>query len=167
MSDDSVTTEKLTEFKTTIERIVGEEITGDPDQLVNLAYPVGSSYYEEGGQATWYRIFFPGKFCVNPVTLLDASGHTSTGADGTRVFLLSTFICSALNYFSAPVFLLATPKTASPCYVTLAHQIVPDPNNPGYNDVQITAYSWGPTGAAAPDIPFDWRCRVVSNPIIE
>ncbi len=167
MTDDPVTMKKLAELKKQIEKIVGRDIEAEPGQLINLAHPVGSAYYEEGSQVTWYRTFFPGKFCVSPVTLLDASGHSSTGADGTRVFLLSTFICSSLNSFSEPAYLLATPKTASACFITLTHQIVPDQNHPGYNDVQVTAHSWGPNGTAAANVPFDWRCRVVSNPIIE
>ena len=167
MTDDPATMKQLADLKKQIEKIVGKAIDAEPSQLINLAHPVGSSYYEEGSQVTWYRTFFPGKFCVSPVTLLDASGHSATGPDGTRVFLLSAFICSSLNSFSEPAFLLATPKTASACFITLTHQIVPDQNSPGYNDVQITARSWGPSGTAAANVPFDWRCRVVSNPIIE
>jgi hypothetical protein len=65
------------------------------------------------------------------------------------------------------VFLLATPKTASPCYITLIHQLIKDPNNPNFFiDVEITAFTWKPGGEADPNIAFDWRCRVVSNPII-
>jgi hypothetical protein len=157
---------KLAELKKQLEKVAGKQIDASPEQLAIFAYPVGSAFYEENSQVLWRRIIFPGKFCVSPVTLLDASGRSFTGTDGKSVFLLSSFICSDLNSFSEPVFLLGTPHVANACYVTLTHAIVPDPNHPGYNDVQITAYSWGPNGKAAPNISFDWRCRVVSAPII-
>jgi hypothetical protein len=49
----------------------------------------------------------------------------------------------------------------------LTHQLIKDPNNPNFfNDVEITAFAWKPGGEADPNIAFDWRCRVVSNPII-
>ena len=85
----------------------------------------------------------------------------------SKKFLLSGFICEDLNEFSEPVYLLATPHMATPCYMTITHEIVPtNPPNPPFNDVQITAYSWGPNGIAAPNISFDWRCRVPSAEII-
>ncbi len=157
---------KLAEIKKELEKVAGKQIDAGPEQLAIFSYPAGSAFYEENSQVLWRRIIFPGKFCVSPVTLLDASGRSFTGADGKSVFLLSSFICSDLNSFSEPVFLLATPHVTNACYMTLTHAIVPDPNHPGYNDVQISAYSWGPNGMAAPNISFDWRCRVVSNPII-
>src|SRR5262249_4517767 len=93
--------------------------------------------------------------------------NSRTGADGKRSLRLTDFICSDINSFSEPVFLLATPKTESPCYVTVTNQLLKDPNNPNsFNDVQINVFTWKPNGTADPNIPFDWRCRVVSNPII-
>ena len=112
------------------------------------------------------RIIFPGKFCMRPVRLLEASGRSTTGSDGKSVFLLSGFICSDFNDFSEPVYLLATPHVATACYMTMTHEIIQNPPNPPFNDVQITAYSWGPNGIAAPNISFDWRCRVPSAEII-
>jgi hypothetical protein len=32
-------------------------------------------------------------------------------------------------------------------------------------DVETTAYVWDASGAVAPAIAFDWRCRVVVNTI--
>jgi len=44
---------------------------------------------------------------------------------------------------------------------------VPDPNNPSFNnDLQITLFAWDANGAAAPSVSIDWRCRLVSLPII-
>jgi|SRR5690242_4502740 hypothetical protein len=157
----------LGDFKTQLEKISGTQIEASADQLAFFSFPVGSAFYEENSQITSRFVVLPGKFCTTPRTLLDATGRTSTGADGKRVFRLSDFICSSLNSFSEPVFLLATPKTATPCYITLTHQLIKDPNNPNsFNDVEITAFTWKPGGEADPNIAFDWRCRVVSNPII-
>jgi hypothetical protein len=46
------------------------------------------------------------------------------------------------------------------------HELVRNPDSPIFNDLQITAFTWKPNGEPAPNIPFDWRCRVVSNIII-
>ena len=169
MSIDPEMARKLAEPKQQLEDIVGKEIDATPEQLATFAYPVGSAFYayaDEESEVLWRRIIFPGKFCVTPVRLLEASGRSSTGTDGKSVFLLSSFLCNQLNQFSEPVNLLATPHVVNACYMTMTHEIVSDPNNPGYNDVQITAYAWGPNGIAAPDISFDWRCRVPSAEII-
>jgi hypothetical protein len=45
--------------------------------------------------------------------------------------------------------------------VTTTHALVDNGN-----DVQITVFAWNAGGAAAPNVSFDWRCRVVSNQII-
>ena len=167
MEIDARKSAKLAELKKQLEDIAGKEIEATPEQLAIFSFPVGSAFYEENSSITLRRIIFPGKFCSSPVTLLDASGRTSTGTDGTRTFRLTDFICSNINSFSEPVFVLATPKTASACYVTITHQLISDPNNPSsFNDVQFTAFTWKAGGTADPNIAFDWRCRVVSNQII-
>lgn len=166
MANDDKVSASLTELKTQLEKISGKEIDASAEQLKLFSFPVGSAFYEENSQVASRRIIFPGKFCTSPVTLLDASGHSSTGGDGKRVFRLRDFICSDLNSFSEPVFLLATPKTTSACYITLTHHLIQNPDNSTFNDVEITAFTWKPNGEAAPNIAFDWRCRVVSNPII-
>jgi hypothetical protein len=166
MAIDDKISAALADVKAQLEKATGKEIDVDTEQLAFFSFPVGSSFYEENSQTTWRRIIFEGKFCNSPVRLLDATGRTSTGADGKRVFLLSDFICSDTNSFAEPIFLQATPKTATPCYVTLMHELVKNPNSPIFNDLQITAFTWKPDGEPAPNIPFDWRCRVVSNIII-
>ena len=167
MSIDPEMARKLAELKQQLEDIVGKEIDATPEQLATFAYPVGSAFYayaDEESEVLWRRIMFPGKFCVTPVRLLEASGRSSTGTDGKSVFLLSSFLCNQLNQFSEPVFLLATPHAANACYITMTYDIVANPD--GGNDVQITAHAWRPNGVAAPNISFDWRCRVVSTPVV-
>jgi hypothetical protein len=169
MSIDPEMERKLAKLKKQLEEITGKEIDASPEQLAIFAYPAGSAFYaftDEESEVLWRRIIFPGTFCVEPVRLLEAGGRSSTGTDGKSVFLLSSFLCPGVHQFSEPVNLLATPHVAKACYITMTHEIVPNPNDPGYNDVQITAYAWGSNGAAAPNISFDWRCRVPSAEII-
>jgi hypothetical protein len=139
-----------------------------PTQLIEESYMeaiLSLPVYEDGHQVTSRRLIFPEQPCPGPLTFLDASGRISTGADGTRGFRLSNFLCD-INSFSEPVFLVATPKTTSACHVTLTHELIRDPTDPNsFSDVEITAFTWKPDGTPAPNIAFDWRCRVVSNPI--
>ena len=45
----------------------------------------------------------------------------------------------------------------------MTHVLVPNPNVPGaFNDLQITVFTWKPNGTAAPNVSFDWRCRLLS-----
>jgi len=138
------------------------DATMSPEQPAILSLPV----YEDHHQVTSRRIISSGNLGTAPLTFLDASGRASTGPDGRRVFRLSDFICD-ISSFSEPVFLIATPKTSRACHVTLTHELIEHPGDPGsFSDVEITAFTWTPNGTADPDIAFDWRCRVVSNPII-
>ena len=70
MTDDPATMKQLADLKKQIEKIVGKAIDAEPSQLINLAHPVGSSYYEEGSQVTWYRTILPGQ-------VLRKSGHAA------------------------------------------------------------------------------------------
>jgi hypothetical protein len=136
--------------------------TMSPEQPAISSLPV----YEDHSQVASRRIISAGNLGTGPLTFLDASGRASTGPDGRRVFRLSDFVCD-INSFSEPVFLIATPKTSRACHVTLTHELIENPSDPGsFSDVEITAFTWKPNGTADPNIVFDWRCRVVSNPII-
>ena len=109
----------------------------------------------------------PGKSCSQasalPANLFDVSSRSSTGADGKAVFLLSDFICSTINSFAEPVNVVVTPNTTTPCYATMTHVLVPNPNVPGaFKDLQITVFTFKPNGTAAPNVSFDWRCRLLS-----
>lgn len=147
-----------------VQAATGREIDIPADKLINLWYPTGVHDYTDGRLA-WRSIIalFPPR--CDSATLLDASGTSVTGADGKRVFLLSDVVClPPQRLLAEPINLLATPRTASPFYVTTEHSLL----NPGTytSDVQITLFSWDKNGAAAPDVTFDWRCRVVSLPVI-
>ncbi|HEX6508511.1 MAG TPA: hypothetical protein VF221_12855 [Chloroflexota bacterium] len=160
MENQSERTVNPEDVKKQLEAIVGHEIDISAEQLIRFWVPISTQDYADG-TALWRSIIFPRESC-NAATLLDVSGVSSTGADGKRVFLLSDFACLPLvRSLAEPINLLATPRSTNPFFVTTTHALVPDAT-----DVQMTVFAWSPTGAAAPNVTFDWRCRVVSNPII-
>ncbi len=152
-----------------LKRQVGELTSGElpltDQQIINLFYPVGAQTYTDGS-VTFRSIIWPRKFCRD-ASLLDATGQVATDGTGTVTFLLSNFICSTVNSFQAPVNLLATPFSTRPVYVTTQYNLVPNPAAPGsFNDLEITLMAWSPGGTPAPEVVIDWRCRLVSVPII-
>jgi hypothetical protein len=79
---------------------------------------------------------------------------------------LSQFICDA-NYYSAPVDLVATPRSEKPCYTTTTLTLI-GPADPGtFHDVQITLFTWMPNGSPAPNVSVDWRCRLPATAVIQ
>jgi hypothetical protein len=157
---------KIADLKKQLEGLAGGPLDASPELLIQLSFPVGAQTYDDNGAVTFRRIILGGKFCSD-LRLLDADGAATTGADGKTTFLLSSFLCATVNAFGAPVNLVATPRSATPCYTTTSYDLVPDPNAPGsFRDLQVTLYAWGPDGKPAPNIAIDWRCRLVSYPII-
>ena len=166
MGIDTKKASQLDKLRKDLQDIAGKEVDISPDRLINFIFPIASSSFDDPGDVTFERIFFPGKSC-SPMRLLDVAGNSSTAADGKRVFLLSDFLCSTNNSFAAPVNLVATPRSTSPCYATTTLNLVPNPSAPNFfSDVQITVLSWSPNGSPAPNISVDWRCRLVSFQII-
>jgi len=151
--------------KKQLEALADRKLDVTEAQIKFLRWPVGAHDFTDG-TVLWKGVF-GGQSCV-PSTLLDGSGVSSSGANGQAKFLLSSFIClPQVRSLAEPVNLLATARSARPFFVTLTHRMVPDPNGPGsFNDVEITAYVWDASGAPAPGVDFDWRCRVISYPII-
>lgn len=149
-----------------------EAIAGRPleaEQLHFFRFPVGAFDYTSGSSAWRSIIIFqePSLSCAD-AELLDASGLSTTGANGQVTFLLSNFVCLPLvRAFSAPISIVATARSTRPIFVTTTCTLVPDPNSPvSMNDLQITLYAWDANGAPASGISIDWRCRLVSLPII-
>lgn len=155
------------ETKQQLEAIAGTSI--ESEQLIALRFPVGAFDYTAGSSAWRSIIIFPhpGLSCSD-ANLLDASGLTTTGANGQVTFLLSNFVCLPLvRAFAAPISIVATARSEKPFFVTTHVALVPDPNNPASNnDLKITLFAWDANGAAAPSVSIDWRCRLVSLPII-
>ena len=155
---------KAIELKKQLEKVVGHPIDISADQIIKLWFPVGTNSSADGN-ATWRSILFPGKNCP-AANLFDASGTTWTDTTGQRTFLLSDFICWTQFIFAEPVNIVATPRGAAPSYLSVTHQMVNGPAGTGNVDLQVTVYSWQPGGASAANVSFDWRCRLVSIPII-
>lgn len=153
---------KAEAVKKQLEALAGRDLSAPAEQLFRLSYPAGAYSYNDGNVC--WRTFlpiFPGKSC-SEATLLDVSGALSTGANGQLVFPISEVVCFTDAYvLSEPINVVVTPRSASPSFATQTHALVT--NN---TDVQITVYTWDANGNPAPNVSFDWRCRVVSEPII-
>jgi hypothetical protein len=156
MEIDAKLSKDLTDLKKQLEAISGQKTDASPEQLFPLFFRVSLSTAEDGTVMS-RSILFPSKSCVQasglPASLLDVSSRSSTGDDGKRVFLLSDFICSTINSFAEPVSVVVA--------------LVANPSAPGsFSDLQITVFTWKPDGTAAPNVGFDWRCRLLSFQII-
>src|SRR5262245_61832417 len=170
MEIDAKLLKKVEELKKQLEGISGQKIDASPEQLIPLFFRV-SLLTSEDGVIMSRSVIFPGKSCSQasalPANLFDVSSRSSTGSDGKVVFLLSDFICSTINSFAEPVNVIVTPNATTPCYATIAHVLVQYPSVPcAFSDLQITVFTWKPNGTAAPNVSFDWRCRLLSIQII-
>ena len=145
-------------IKKQLETLTGHKIDVSTEELIKvLAYPLGAYDLTDHGSAAWRWIIFPHSKRCSDATLLDVSGVSGTEADGTRVFLLSDFVCFAPERnLAEPINVVATARSTTPFFVTTTQALV----NNG-TDVQITVFAWDAEGAAAPNVTFDWRCRVV------
>jgi len=172
---DAETEAKLAKLRTQLEDIEGRKIDASPEQLISLVFPIASHTYlalhqsDNDAWVTKRRIIFPLPICPDS-RLLDSSGLSATGTDGKLVFRLRNFLCSrdGIAQFDEPVNVLATPQGQEPRYVTIAHQLIrdPNPNLAFFTDVELTASTWNPDGTPAPNVPFYWRCRAVADIII-
>jgi hypothetical protein len=151
--------------KKQLEAVAGKELDLSPEQIISLRHPVGAIDSSDG-TVLWKSIIIVNQSC-NPSALLDASGATFTGSNGSVTFLLSNFVCLPLvRSLAEPVNVQATVRSTSPFFLTMTHTLVTDPTNPSNkNDVQITVNTWDATGNPAANVSFDWRCRLVSNQI--
>jgi hypothetical protein len=175
MTNQAKKTPSMAGVKKKLEEVAGRSIDASDQELaLSFVRPIASSTYlsaHEPPNDSWVtkeRLIFPKPFCVDS-QLLDTAGRSQTGPDGKIVFRLSSFLCGrdSIGAFEEPVNLVATPQGTSPAYITMVHELIPvDPAGDWFSDVQITAFSWGPNGAAAPSVSFYWRCRVVADVII-
>ena len=65
--------------------------------------------------------------------------------------------------FYDPINVVATPRVSTPCFITLTHDLTTQGEA---TDIEITAFTWMTDGTPAPNILFDWRCRVVAEVIL-
>ena len=169
MERDATTSAKVAELRQHLESISGQQIDASDEQLLGLFFRVSLSSSDDG--TVMSRSIFGGKSCAQASTLgasfLDVSSSSWTGANGQRSFLLTDVICSTVNSFAEPVSLVVTPNTQTPCYATMTHALVPNPGAAGsFSDLQIVVFTWGANGQPAPNVSFDWRCRLLSFQII-
>lgn len=62
-----------------------------------------------------------------------------------------------LQNLAEPVHIVATPHGSVASFLTVDHALMGDSAS---GDVEITVYAWDSNGNPAPDIAFDWRCRL-------
>ena len=156
----------MASVKKQLEARAGKKHEVTEEQLRRFVYPLGAHDVSDG-TVLWRSFIFGSRSCV-PSPLLDGSGTSTSGANGQVTFLLSDYVClPGVRSLAEPVNLLATARSTSPYFVTLTHNMIPDPSGPGsFSDVEITAHVWDATGSPASNVEFDWRCRVVSYTII-
>ena len=138
-----------------VEAVDGDKLPLTAAERITFVRPVASSTISDG--TTTLRSLFVGfpNRCVQS-KLLDVTGIAASGSDGKSSFRLTSFLCPEGNFrFGFPVNVVATPLSATPCFPTLVHTLV---NNGA--DVEIQVSTWDADGAAAPNVSFDWRCRV-------
>jgi len=154
---------KNTDIKKYFEQILGRDIESGIDGEVVLRERVGTYTFDCEGWSTSREIGTTGastKGC-GQTPLLDVSGVARTGTNGKVEFLLSDFYCKVYGITHSVNF-LATPRLLAPVFLTATRTITGD-----RRDVKITVTSWDPTGAPAGNIPFDWRCRVPYEEVID
>ena len=93
--------------------------------------------------------------------LLDISGFTVTGDNGSATVLLSDFLCDdpLARHYAEPPITVANPVSETPFFVTITHKLLVTPFNDA-PDVQINFFAWTPNGNPAPAVAVHWRCRV-------
>lgn len=148
-----------------LEAILGHKLSDDEVQLIQFVFPVASHTLttDENTFTTLRNLLIARPNECRPARLLDISGLATTDNNGQRVFKLSEFICQssppAANRFQQPINVVATPRSITPCFLTVTHSLV---NTDALKamDVEIKVFTWDANGAPAPNVTFDWRCRV-------
>lgn len=158
---------KESELKKRTEEVFGEELAQNALERIRWVFPVAAyNFITERAFVTSRNVLLPGKFC-NPHPLFDIGGVAATGSNGKRVFRLSEFACfdswqgAQTIAFDHPINVVVTPLSSEPLFVTAGHSLLADSK-----DVEITVFAWDGHGNAAPNIGFDWRCRVPYSEII-
>jgi len=97
-------------------------------------------------------------------SILDINGRGRTNGDGVIELKLSNFLCrdDLPDAFIPPAIVVATPLTKSPVFVTARASLTSDEK-----DVDIIVQSWDASGSPAPNISFNWICRIPITYIID
>lgn len=143
-------------LKTQVEAVVGQALSQSEFELIKIIQDIASSTVTGGGSVTSRNLLIGAPNRCRTESLIDVAGFARTGPDGKSKILLNKFLCPPDRIFAGPVNVVATPVSATPCYLTLIHTVLA-----GGADVQIDVSTWNPDGTAAPGVVFDWRCRAV------
>jgi len=169
------------DLKTALETFAGHKIDASPEQVEqqirltpfpfsNYSFtPAGTGQNQENvGQVVSRSIVVIIPPSCSTAELLDVSGVAATSATGTATLLIRNFICPAEagRFYGEPVITVATPASAQPSFLTITHSLVVNPPFTSPTDVQINVFSWDANGAPAPNVLFNFRCRVPAFPII-
>jgi len=97
--------------------------------------------------------------------LLDLMGFGRTGTDGSVVLHLREFVCWE-EWKIGPedqVWVVATPRSSEPVFLTHVVQIppLPHPSPPDEVDMQIRVFTWDPAGHPKAKVFFTWRAVLV------
>lgn len=152
------------EVQKQIEAVVGKEVTGEAFRRLNFWSAVASyNFTFTDSYTTWMNLIVALPKICNSTPLLDVSGFAATGTDGKRTFRLKDFVClDDFQYTLAPpINVIATPVSTDPVFLTVEHTFIQDATN-----IEIKVATWDANGTPAPNIGFDWRCRVVYMPAI-
>ena len=156
---------KNLDVKAHLEAIKGSKLDlpgGVQVNKFNLFYVLGTVVQAVGLNAvtsvvTYKDLLFDEATHERLAPSLDVSGVSSTGSDGKSVFRLMAFVPYELENVAEPIHIVATPHGSVPSFLTVAHTVMGDAEA---GDIEITVYAWDPNGNPAPDIVFDWRCRL-------
>ena len=148
------------DIKKQLEAVFGHPISEDAVQFIGLFHSV-ASYTFSDGFTTQQSFIVPLPNRCYQTRFLDVSGFATTGIDGKSLFRLTSFLCPAGERFLHPINVVATPFSSTPCFLTVVHSLL----NNG-DDVEIKVSTWDANGAPAPNVSFNWRCRVELQIII-
>jgi hypothetical protein len=142
------------DLKKHFEAILGRDLVHGSGGEVVLRETVGLHSRDEGA-ATSRDIVVTGsstKRCAK-TSLFLVGGLSFVGAAGTAELRLSDFHCGQMGFLE-PVIVVATPRIASPVFVTAFPTIIDNGR-----DIQIALHAWAAGGAPAPNLLVTWLCR--------
>jgi|SRR5690349_1418101 len=146
-------------FQERLQELVGQELHEDFLPLVQLFHTF-SSLGTYQGVTIDRSLLVPRPNRCEDAGLLDVAGMWNTGPDGKVTFRLSQFLCPVPpgvsgEPFMNPVNVVATPLSRAPLFLAVRRALVDN----GF-DVEIEVATWDSNGVVAPNVAFDWRCRV-------
>jgi hypothetical protein len=135
------------------------------DDPIATRWGIGAATFSEGNIAI-YSLFAP-KGCGSR-QVLDVSGLSVTGNDGTAEIQLSDFHCyfpppfadPGRWVYNRPVNVTATARGSQPTFITTDTRLG-TATDPSAFDIRITVFSWRPNGRPRPSAAFYWRCRAL------